>query len=390
MAPAACPAHEMKRRLVLRLGLAQLINWGVSFYIPGAFAAAIIQDTRWQAGLVHAGLSLALLVMGLVSPLSGGWIERWGGRRVMCAGSLLNAAGCLLLAGSGTACQYLAAWLVLGVGMRLSLYDAAFATLAALLGPDGRKAMVQVTLFGGLSTSLFWPLGGWLADTFGWRAGLTCFAVSALLGWALLLGLPGQPPAQAKQPTAIAAMPLPRVPARLYGLAMALTAFLASGLSAHMTSLLASHGLPTALAALWGVGQVGARLADCLQRRSLPALHLNLWVGVALPACFALGLVGLGSAPLAGLFVLAYGALNGLATLLRASLPLELFATEGYAQALGRLLAPAFLLAAVAPWVYALVRSQAGDMAMLWLSLAIALGVLSSAVALHRLRRAGP
>lgn len=370
--------------LVLRLGLAQLINWGVSFYLPGAFASAILRDTHWPATLVHGGLSIALLVMALVSPLSWRWIDRFGGRRVMCAGSLLNAAGCLLLATSTTPVHYLAAWLVLGVGMRLSLYDAAFATLAAILGQDARRAMVQITLFGGLATSLFWPLGGWLADSFGWRTGLACFATFAMLGWTLLLGLLQMARVSPAGTTRSVAIDLPRRPALLYGLAMALIAFLASGLSAHLTGLLAGHGLPIALAALWGIGQVAARLVESLQTRPIPALRLNLWVGVALPACFTLGLAGLGSAPLAGLFVLAYGALNGLATLLRASLPLELFANDAYASALGRLLAPAFVLAAVAPWAYALLRTRAGDLAMLWLSLAIALGVMLTALALYR------
>ena len=207
------------------------------------------------------------------------------------------------------------------------------------------------------------------------------YRVFAMLGWTLLLGLPQMARVSPAGTTRSVAIDLPRRPALLYGLAMALIAFLASGLSAHLTGLLAGHGLPIALAALWGIGQVAARLVESLQTRPIPALRLNLWVGVALPACFTLGLAGLGSAPLAGLFVLAYGALNGLATLLRASLPLELFANDAYASALGRLLAPAFVLAAVAPWAYALLRTRAGDLAMLWLSLAIALGVMLTALA---------
>jgi hypothetical protein len=83
-------------------------------------------------------------------------------------------------------------------------------------------------------------------------------------------------------------------------------------------------------------------------------------------------------------FVFGYGAMNGLATLLRASLPFELFEHGQYAQLVGRLLAPGFVCAAAAPWCYAAVREVAGDEGMLGLSLGLALVVLTVARLLSR------
>ncbi|VVE90459.1 MFS transporter [Pandoraea bronchicola] len=373
---------------VITLGLAQLINWGVSFYLPGAFAWRIAQSTGWPPTWVFAGPSLAMLVMAAVSPLSGRWLERLGGRRVMCAGTLICSAGCATLATSTTLVQCYAAWCLLGIGMRLSLYDAAFATLAALYGPAARRPMTQITLMGGLATTVFWPLGNWLGDTWGWRIGVFVYGVIGLLAWALLRSLPPTPcrtlSANAQRQTR---SPLPWTPGLLYGAVMALAAILSSGLAAHLTSLLGAHGLPVGLAALWGLGQVCARTLEWLQPRQASAIKLNLVVGCGLPLCFALGLAGMSSVYVAGVFIFTYGALNGLATLLRASLPLELFAHDAYAHALGTLLTPAFALSAAAPWAYAVVREHWGDTAILRVSFVI--GLLMAGVALT-LRRLAP
>ncbi len=376
---------------VVTLGLAQLINWGVNFYLPGAFAWRIARDTGWMQTWVFAGPSLAMLVMAAVSPLSGRWLERLGGRRVMCAGTLICSAGCVTLATSTTLVQFYAAWCLLGVGMRLSLYDAAFATLAALYGSAARRPMTQITLMGGLATTVFWPLGNWLGDTWGWRTGVLVYGGIGLIAWALLRSLPPTPPrTPATGATNKPRASLPWAPALLYGAIMALVSILSSGLAAHLTSLLGARGLPVGLAALWGLGQVCARTLEWLQPRQASAVKLNMVVGCGLPLCFALGLAGMSSVVAAGVFIFVYGALNGLATLLRASLPLELFSHDAYARALGLLLTPAFALSAVAPWGYSVAREQWGDNAVLQVSLVIGLLIAGAALSLRRLASPAP
>ena len=43
--------------------------------------------------------------------------------------------------------------------MRLTLYEAAFAALARIGGPEARRPMSQITLLGGLASTVFWPIG---------------------------------------------------------------------------------------------------------------------------------------------------------------------------------------------------------------------------------------
>jgi MFS family permease len=111
----------IQRGTVLCLGLSQLVCWGISYYLIGAFGGLIAADLGWSQPLVHGGFSLALLVMGLASPLAGRLIDRHGGWPVMAVGSGLIFLGCVGLSLAHHVLAYYAAWFCLGVAMRLTL-----------------------------------------------------------------------------------------------------------------------------------------------------------------------------------------------------------------------------------------------------------------------------
>lgn len=69
----------LSSKIVWCVGLTQLINWGITFYLLGAYGRAIAHDTAWGETLIFSGLTLAIATMGLVSPLSGQWLTRMGG-----------------------------------------------------------------------------------------------------------------------------------------------------------------------------------------------------------------------------------------------------------------------------------------------------------------------
>nr|WP_232923250.1 MFS transporter [Pseudomonas amygdali] len=376
---------DLSRLAVVKLGLAQLISWGVTFYLPGAFGNAIADDLGWSGQQVFSGLSVALLIMGLVSIFSARLLQRLGARQVLQYGAGLNALGCCMLAVCETPQSWFFGWAVLGVGMRLSLYDALFAALAALFGARSRALMVQITLLGGLASAVFWPLGHGLLNALGWRSAVAVYGCLALLSGLLVSGLPDSllPVLNAGPAAPAHADTTAWIPQFGYALSMSLIAFLSAGLSAHLPALLAGLGVPVVLAALWGIGQTCARLAQALLAQSMPALRLNVWVASGMVLCFTLGLLSQGHTLLACMFLFGYGAMNGLATLLRANLPFELFAHSHYVHLQGRLLAPAFLLSAGAPWFFAWVREAQGGSGLLWLSLAISLVLIAVAIALN-------
>ncbi|NUA45397.1 hypothetical protein HAT93_03128 [Dickeya solani] len=273
-----------RRRVTVCIGMTQLINWGAAFYLPGVFCAAIAADRGWSPTLAFSGATLALVVMGCLSPYAGWLLDRVGGRRVMTLGAASSAAGCLLMAASTGMADYFIAWVMLGVGMRLSLYEAAFATLVALYGGEARRAISLVTLFGGISSSLFWPLGMTLLNGLGWRWGVAIYGVIMLSGLLWLRALP-QPASRLSPRTEEQAQTSPSagtqvvLPAVLYALLMALFSFLSAGISAHLLAILTGFGVSASLGALWGVGQVCARVGDVLMGGRIPALKLSLFLG---------------------------------------------------------------------------------------------------------------
>ena len=133
---------------VVALGITQITAWGTSYYCLGVLAGPISRDTGWSRGFVFLGFTVALLVMGLVSNAVGRAIDRHGGRAVMTLGTVLVTAGLLALSQARSEPVYLAVWAFLGVGMRLCLYDAAFAALVQVAPSRGRKAISYLTLFG--------------------------------------------------------------------------------------------------------------------------------------------------------------------------------------------------------------------------------------------------
>ncbi len=375
------------------LGLSQLICWGITFYLIGGFGELIAADLGWSREKVYGGFSAALVVMGIASPLVGRLIDRHGGRLVMAAGSLFAALGCAGLALSGGTLGYYGAWLAIGLAMRLTLYDAAFAALARIGGPGAKRAIAQVTLLGGLASTVFWPLGHGLAESFGWRGALFAYAGFALLTLPLHLAIPkgrfgDRPAAETKPPPPpLAGDRRDRfIAGALYAVIVTLTSFLNAGMSAHMIAILMGLGLAAA-AAVWisslrGIGQSSARLCEVLFGRRLHPLDLNLGATSVLPLCFAIGLFS-GQIPAAALgFAFLYGAGNGLVTITRGTLPLVLFDHETYGARVGALLMPSFTLAAAGPLIFATVIESFGPRGGLTLAAACGGVVLAASIAL--------
>ena len=381
-------------RVVWALGMSQLVCWGVSYYLVGLFGEAMAADLGQGLPAIHGGFTLALVVMGLVSSAVGRAIDRRGGRAVMVAGSLLMAAGCVGLALAHGLVVYYASWVLLGLAMRMALYDAAFAALARIGGRAARRPISQITLLGGLASSVMWLVGQFVAEELGWRGALLVYALLALATVPLHLLIPpdrfvepvpdAAPAVQA--PAAPTAPPSSTLAAVLYALIVALSGMLNSGLSAHMIGMLAGLGMAPALAVwvstLRGVGQSAARLAEIQFGRRLSAFGLAILATGLIVPCFLFP-VAFGAAPAAGIaFALLFGAGNGLVTIVRGALPLVLFDPACYGQTVGRLITPGFFVSALAPLVYALVIERFGDAAALWLSFLLAAGALAAALVL--------
>ena len=75
MSVVAAPTSS-PRFIVTILGLTQIMAWGSSYYLPAVIAPTVSADTGWPLVWIVGGLSLGLLVAGLISPRVGSAIDR--------------------------------------------------------------------------------------------------------------------------------------------------------------------------------------------------------------------------------------------------------------------------------------------------------------------------
>jgi MFS family permease len=386
---------SIQRRTTLCIGFGQLICWGISYYLIGAFGEMIVADLGWSRTLVYGGFSVALVVMGLSSPVIGRHIDMHGGRNVMATGSVLTALGCIGLALSHGVWAYYASWVCLGLAMRLTLYEAAFAALARLGGPEARRPMSQITLFGGLSSSVFWPIGFYLASLFTWRGALIAYAVFALLTVPLYLAIPSNRHSTVPDGTSLPGQSVKQIPARdrmltaiLFCLVVVMTNVLSSAMSAHMIGILEGLGVAAATAVgigtLRGIGQFGARLCEVLFGARLHPLDLYLIAVALLPISFGIGLLTPEMLAAAVVFALVFGAGNGLVTIGQGTVPLVLFDPATYGAYVGKLLVPGFLFSAASPLLFAFVIERFGERTAIGVCCGMALAALVAAALLRR------
>ena len=360
---------------VVALGITQITAWGTSYYCLGVLAGPISRDTGWSRGFVFLGFTVALLVMGVVSNAVGRAIDRQGGRAVMTLGTLLVSIGLFALSQVRSEAVYLVVWAFLGVGMRLCLYDAAFAALVQIAPSRGRKAISYLTLFGAFASSVFWVIGHALEEQLGWRQTLVVFAfinvaVCLPLHWFGLArresgrhaGPAGGPAASVDGPPLEGSTR--SIAIALFALIMSLNGFVFGVVSVQLVPLLEAAGLATA-AAVWvaslkGVAQFGGRVVEIVFARNLRAITVGrIAVGI-LPVSLVLLLVGTSSLPLVVTFTLLMGASQGVITIVRGAVPLALFGAQGYGAVLGVIATPVLVVNAAAPTVFAWIVDRWG------------------------------
>ena len=357
------------------LGITQITAWGTSFYCLGILAKPIAAETGWATSTIFLGFSVALVTMGVISTSVGRLIDRIGGRIVMSTGTVIVSLGLFALAQVHGIATYFAAWVVVGIGMRCCLYDAAFAALVQVVPSRGRLAISYLTLYGAYASTVFWVIGHYLNEAYGWRGTLMLFAAINLviclpLNW---LGLSWRETSAAAT-TAKSAASTPEGPALqgrqrtvgmiLFALIMSLNGFVFGVISLQLVPLLEAAGLVGAIAvwvaSLKGHGQFGGRLIEIFFAKNLKAMTVaRIAIGV-LPPCLVLLMVARGELWLLVAFTLLLGASQGVITIVRGAVPLALFGAEGYGAVLGLIATPILLVNAFSPSLFALIVDQIG------------------------------
>jgi hypothetical protein len=376
--------------VILALGTTQTIAWASSYYLPAILAAPIARDLGIAPTTIFGALSGALVIAGLLGPRIGHFIDTFGGRGLLAVSNVILAAGLLLLSFASGPLVLIAAWTLLGIGMGMGLYEAAFATLTRIYGSAARQSITGITLIAGFASTVGWPVTSWLDGEFGWRVACQVWAAIHLaLALPLNLFLPRVtmlPKAEAR--TESSGTPVQNETFAMIAVAyvFAATGFVSSGLSALLPTMLVQFGA-TPSAALFagmliGPSQVAARIVEAgWLSRYHPLLSARI---AALTNPIGVVILSLGGPLFAPVFAVFYGAGNGILTIARGTLPLALFGPQGFGRRVGMLSLPARATGALAPLAVGWMAEVIGTGA-LWVSALASL----SAFAMLLLLRAG-
>ncbi|QYX55101.1 MFS transporter [Pseudomonas sp. S07E 245] len=346
----------------------QIMVWGGSFFILAVMGEPILRETGWDGHWVYGALSLSLMVSALLAPLASRLVVRYGGRLQMAASGIVVGAGLLIVANAHSLQVFLLAWVVIGVGMAIGLYEALFATLGALYAERAGRAITGITLISGFATTITWPLVAFAIEQLGWRVTCTAYAlmlivvVAPLYLWVLPAGLNGT-----ESKTVVAASDV-SIDRRLYLSLMwifAIGAIIMTAVSVQLVAVLQGlgHSLATAIAlsALLGPSQVASRVLQIVARKRHP-----IWTALVSSALVAVGVSLVALAPGAtALGLLLYGCGNGLRAIVRGLLPLALMPPAQYVALMGKMSRPSLIGQALTPLVGGYLLQHFGAMGVL-------------------------
>lgn len=383
------------------LGITQVVGFGTLYYSFSILAPAMAHDFASSQQWIFGALSAALLVGGLVAPVSGRWVDRYGAGHMMALGSVASAASLAACALAPERYSFALALVGLQMAAGFVLYNTAFALLVQIAPRRAPRMITYLTLIGGFASTLFWPATTLLHKQLTWQGVWLVFAAANLLicapiHWRLShlmrratatkatifteVEESDMPvPAEIPEPVVGSLAPHQRREAFAYMAAgFTLMSFVLSALLVHMVPMLSAVGLGATavlVGTVFGPAQVLARFLNMIFGRNLSASSLAVISALALPAAIAVLMATAPWFPGAIVFALLFGAGSGLNSIAQGTLPLALFGSEGYATLLGRVTAIRFIVSATAPFIYAFLAEQFGVQTALGFTLAV--GALS-------------
>jgi len=400
--PGSDPAYGWV--IVAALSATATVSYGVLTYAFTVLLVPMERELGWSRTTISGAFSLALGVAALAGPAVGRLLDRHSPRPLMTAGSAAAALAVLAWSRVSTVAELYLVFAGIGLAMATVLYEPAFTVITKWFVIQRHRALTILTLVGALASFIFSPLTQHLVAVWSWRGATAALAAILAAVTVPLHGLVLRPtpiPAGAAggEDTArcrdAAAAPAPAgtgvlLRTRSFWLLAAsfvLAAFTSTAVTVHLVALLIDAGRPPAFAAfaagLTGIAQLPGRLLFALVGRKLPGPCLPIAVfGLG---ALALTLLALDRAPAGVLgFAVLYGMGNGMTTLLRATLPGDLYGRHSYGAVTGVLAGMVNTTRALAPFATAALLPGRSTMVLALLAATSAAAALAGASAARR------
>ncbi len=341
-------------RLTITVGFGMILLYSGTFFLPIVIADEVAQTFGTSRAVILGALGWGVIVSASLSPTSGRWIERTGGRNVFVFGICTQVLGLCLLSQATNIYWWFGAWTVLGIGMAFGFLDTAQAVIGRQLGAHARTVFVTSSLISGFDSFVGWPLSHLLHVEFGWRSAALIFA-GIYIAICIPLHIWGiakvPPPAPPPPPPRLSTDPGPsrRGIVGLFAAHFTMRAFLMSMIGVQILVILGglglSEGAAIAVAALMGPSKVAGRALDLIFRRRMTPLVAGWFSALLLPLALLSPLAG---GPAAGLAITS-AVSNGILAINRGTLPLYLLGPAGISTLLGKMALPCLLASALSP-----------------------------------------
>lgn len=139
------------------------------YFAFGVFFKPVLTEFGWTRAMTSGAFSLAMIVQGLISIVTGGLNDRFGPRIVLTCGGILLGIGYLLMSLIGAVWQlYLFYGVIIGLGLSSTLVP--LVSTVARWFVKRRGIMTGIVISGsGIGILITPPIANWLIATYDWR-----------------------------------------------------------------------------------------------------------------------------------------------------------------------------------------------------------------------------
>ena len=359
---------------IAALSVLVMVAFGTLFYAYSIFITEEAAGAEYSISLLSLAWTGAVLVGGGFAFVVGRRADRHGVRGIMGLGTVVGATGLILLAASQAGWQLVrVSWLLIGPAGAMTFYEPAFIAVDQWFGLAGStRALVTLTLIGGLAGPIFIPLAGIMTVALGWRwAAVVLAAVLLVTGLAVTVFFFPTPSRNehghdARVSTGLGALFGDRRFA-LFTVASLLAFAAVQAVILHRIAIFEQAGFAITVVAWWAavaglMSLPGRWIAPYLSRRIRPVL-VSAAVTLLMAGAVAVAAVAAMQWQMAMHFIV-FGLAFGAATPMRAVVMSRWYSGPQYGRIMGTQWTIVATLAAAGPLIVGLLRDGTGAYAI--------------------------
>jgi MFS family permease len=170
------------------VGACVLISVYSSGIVTRSFTALIepiVDEFHWGYALVSLAASIGGLESGLLAPVVGFLLDRWGPRKLIFTGATMMGFGLLLLSRTNSLVMFYGSFMLMSTALSVSIGVVPM----TVVGNWFRKRVSLATgivVSGVAAGGILVPLVTWVVDTYDWRTAMVIFGLGA---WVIIFPL---------------------------------------------------------------------------------------------------------------------------------------------------------------------------------------------------------